>query len=190
MPRPLSAEARTKALDAAAALLGDEGIDGFTVDEVARRSGVAKSTLYRHWNSGNELLMEALDCHIEQIPTPDTGRLFEDLAILFENLNTLIAEEGNRRLMLDMLAAAARDPELDQIKRAMMSERTSPIGVIVSRAVERGEIPAVELDQALACIHGPFMAHTMMHGDPLDRSNLLQFVAFVVRGLGGQTPEG
>lgn len=190
MPRPLSAEAREKALDAAAGLLGDEGIDGFTVEEVARRSGVAKSTLYRHWDSGNELLMDALSCHIEQVPTPDTGSLFEDLTALFASLSTLIAEEGNRRLMLDMLAAAARDPELDEIKRAMMVERTNPIGVIIDRAVARGEIPAVNLDVALACIQGPFMAHTMMHGDPLDQTQVLQFVAFVVRGLGGQTPEG
>jgi hypothetical protein len=46
------------------------------------------------------------------------------------------------------------------------------------------------LEQALACIHGPFMAHTMLHGDALDQAQVLQFVAFVVRGLGGQTPEG
>lgn len=190
MPRPLSAEARQKALDAAAALLGQEGIDGFTVDEVARRSGVAKSTLYRHWESGNELLIDALDCHIEQVPTPDTGSLFEDLSTLFSGLSELMADDGNRQLMLDMMAAAARDPELEATKQAMLGDRSLPINEIVDRAVERGEIPPIDRELALSCIHGPFMAHTMMLGKPLGQAEVLQFVAFVVRGLGGQAPEG
>ena len=188
MPRPLSAAARQKALDAAVDLLAETGIEGFTVDEVARRSGVAKSTLYRHWASGNHLLMASLDCHIEQVPTPDTGHLHGDLLSLFDTMGQLVATDGNRQLMLDMLAASARDPELADIKQTMMAERTKPITVLLTRAVERGEIPPVDLDQAGHLIHGPFMARTLFHNEPVTRDELLVMVTQIVRGLGGEPP--
>lgn len=188
MPRPLSSAARQKAIDAGAELLAEAGIEGFTVDEVARRSGVAKTTLYRHWSSGNELLMAALDCHVERIPSPDTGTLHGDLVALFDTMRQIIDTEGNRQLLLDMMSAAARDPELEQIKSAMMAERTHPIAQIIERAVGRGEIEPIDLDRADMFIHGPFMARTLLRGEPMDRDEVVALVRLVVRGLGGPVP--
>lgn len=190
MPRPLSIEARDKALEAAAALVAEAGIEGFTIDEVARRSGVAKSTLYRHWTSANELLVSAIDCHIEHIPTPDTGSLHGDLVRLLETLRPLLDDEGNRRLMIEMLAAAARDPELERIKRTMLAERTAPIGTIVRRAVERGEIPPIDDDRATLFVHGTVTARTLIRGEPIDEAEVGELADLIVRGLGGTPPAG
>ena len=79
MARSLSEAARTKMLRAATDLVLDAGVDGFSVDEVARRSGVAKTTIYRHFPSAKELLVAALDRTMKAPPTPDTGSLREDL---------------------------------------------------------------------------------------------------------------
>ncbi len=186
MARPLSEEARAKAIDAATSLLAEEGIDGFSVDAVARRSGVAKSTLYRHWASANDLLVHALDCHVEQIPTPDTGSLQTDLEVLFQTLRTVVKPEENRHLLLDTLAAAARDPELARVEQAMFHERMRPIRDIVERAIERGEIPTIDHELAAMFVHGPVMARILMVADPLRPEDISDLVPLLVRGLGGR----
>ncbi len=185
MPRPLSARARAQAIDAATDLLAEEGIEGFSVDAVARRSGVAKSTLYRHWASSNELLIDALDCHVEPIPVPDTGSLHDDLLSLYESMRQVATAPAKRQLLLDTLAAAARDPELAKVKAAMMRENTSPIRVVLDRAVERGEIEPIDPDAASALIHGPLMVRVLLNPEPIQPSELAAVAKLVVRGLGG-----
>ena len=49
MARPRSEEAQKKVLDTAVELVAEVGISGFTVDAVSKRSGVAKTTIYRRW---------------------------------------------------------------------------------------------------------------------------------------------
>ncbi len=55
------------------AIVVEVGVHGFTIDELARRSGVAKTTIYRHFPTRNELLIAALDGNITIPETPDTG---------------------------------------------------------------------------------------------------------------------
>src|ERR1700744_6234335 len=63
-------------------LLTEEGIGGVSVDEVSRRSGVSKTTIYRHWPSRSALLMDACST-IGGVPvTPDTGTLKGDITAL------------------------------------------------------------------------------------------------------------
>ena len=69
MARTPSLEARQKVLVAAQEVVRDAGIDGFTVDEVAHRSGVAKTTIYRHFHNAHHLVVAALDCMITPMAT-------------------------------------------------------------------------------------------------------------------------
>lgn len=184
MPRPLSEKARQKAIDATQTIVAEDGIDGFTMDGVARLSGVAKTTLYRHWNSANELLVHSLDCQIERIPTPDTGTLVGDLTVLFDTMRSIINTPGNRQLFLDMAGASARDAELEAVKTAMVDERMRPIKEIVRRAVERDEIPDIDLDLAAVLVEGPFVARTFMSSEPLDEEEMHAYIRHIARGLG------
>lgn len=184
MPRPLSKKARQKAIDATQTLIAEDGIDGFTMDGVARRSGVAKTTLYRHWHSANELLVHSLDCQIERIPTPDTGTLVGDLTRLFATMRSIINTPGTRQLFLDMAGASARDPELEAVKTAMIDERMRPIKEIVRRAVERGEIPDVDLETAAILVEGPFVARMFHRSQPLEEGEMDSYILHIARGLG------
>ncbi len=85
MARTLSPEAHRKALDAARDLLLAQGPDAFTVDAVAQRSGVAKTTIYRHFASAHDLMVAAIGSLIEPLPTPNTGSLRDDLLALFRS---------------------------------------------------------------------------------------------------------
>lgn len=186
MPRPLSAEARQKAIDATQTLVAECGISGFTLDGVARRSGVAKTTLYRHWSSGNELLVHALDCQVEHLPTPNTGSLKGDLTEFLTMLASIANVPSNRQLMLDMLSAAAKDAELAAVHEAMWVERTRPVREMIERAVDRGEIPAIESNLAMLMIEGPFLAMVMTSSDPIDVAMLPKVADLIVRSFGAR----
>lgn len=185
MARPRSEQARQKAIDATQELLAEGGINAFTMDAVAKRSGVAKTTLYRHWDTGNELLVHSLDCQVERFPTPDNGSLVADLTEMFTMMAKIMGEPGTRQLILEMMSATAKDPDLEAVKNAMVAERHRPLEEIVLRAVDRGEIPPINLDQATLFIEGPFMARVMMHGRPIADDEIQDTIKMIIRGLGG-----
>lgn len=185
MPRPLSPEARQKAIDATLHIVAEQGIAGFTVDGVAKRSGVAKTTLYRHWESGNDLLVQSLDCQVQALETPNTGSLVGDLTELLATMATIGAVDGNRRLMLDLLSAAAKDPELAAVQEAMVAEHKRPILDVLKRARDRGEIATTIDDQtALLLIEGPVLARMLLARDPIGEDEIPRLVELIARALG------
>ena len=186
MPRPLSLEARQKAIDATLELVAEDGISGFTIDGVSKRSGVAKTTLYRHWTSGSELLVHSLDCQVERLPTPDTGSLRGDLNSLMTMLVDIASDTSMRQLMLDLLSAAAKDPELAAVQQAMARERMKPILEVVGRAIERGEIDEADPDLVLMFIEGPLLARMMLSAEPITNEEIPRLIDFIVRGLGAR----
>ncbi len=184
MPRPLSEQARQKAIEATQDLVAESGIDGFTIDAVAKRSGVAKTTIYRHWNSANELLVHAIDCQIERIPTPDTGTLKGDLLEMYALIRLIINTPGTRQMILDMASASAQDPDLQAVKMAMLAERTRPLREILRRAIERNEIPEIDLEDGSILVEGPFLARMFMSDKPVEPREVVLAVDFIARGLG------
>jgi AcrR family transcriptional regulator len=185
MARPLSQIARQKALDAAQAVVAELGINGFTVDGVARRSGVAKTTLYRHWKTGTALLVSAIDCSTgEAIATPDTGSLEADLTELLAVVIETLGTPPRRRLLLEMALAATRDPELAGLKQAMVRERTRPVRLVVQQAIDRGEIPPVDLQLAATFIQGPVLAWVLDGSAPPNQAHIGQVASLLARGLG------
>ncbi|MEM8926152.1 MAG: TetR/AcrR family transcriptional regulator [Actinomycetota bacterium] len=184
MARPLSQEARRKAVEAAQALIGEHGIGGCTLDGVSKRSGVAKTTLYRHWGSANMLLVHSIDCSIERVPTPNTGSLRGDLFEVLSWFAAVATEPANRMLMLDVMAAAAKDPDLAEVQRSMVAERTRPLRELVQRAVDRDEIPAIDLELAAEFIEGPMLAKVLKTHTTPTADELRAVIELIARGLG------
>lgn len=184
MARTRSEEARQKVLEAAQAVLGGAGVDGFTVEEVVKRSGVAKTTIYRHWPNGNTLMLAALDCMVQTFPTPNTGSLRGDLEAFMNHVLPAVSDPSLSQAMLGVIAAAATDPELAAIHRAMMAERLGPIVTILDLAKGRGELPTdLDTDVILDFIEGPFFMRKMIRRETIDERALRQLVNLIVSGL-------
>lgn len=144
------------------------GVPGFTIDEVARRSGVAKTTIYRHFPNRNELLIAALDGAIIIPATPDTGSLREDLLEFLASVLPIFADCAVRAVMFDIWSAATRDPELDRLQRSMMSGRAGPTQTIFDRGQARGEIsPDLDYATAVEIIEGPFIVRSLARPEAL-----------------------
>lgn len=155
--RPRSEEAHRAALDATVALLLEAGVEGVTLEEVANRSGVAKSTLYRHFGSRDELIAKAARVCVIELPTPDTGSLADDLRYLFGRMTTTDEERRVADLLPLLIDAAKRDPRMDELVSAVLAERKRPLRTVLQLAQLRGEISRdLDLDTALAIVIGPF----------------------------------
>jgi AcrR family transcriptional regulator len=162
MPRGLSDTARAKMLDAAAQVVLDTGVPGFTVDEVARLSGVAKTTIYRHFPNPKQLLVAALDRVMTAPPTPHTGSLRGDVLAYLEAVRPGFADLNLRTVFFEIFVAAARDPELRELHQALLLARSGPTLAIYEHARDRGELrPDIDYPTLLEVVQGPFVVRAL-----------------------------
>ena len=166
MARPRSEQAHQAALDATVDLLLASGVEGVTLEEVAARSGVAKSTLYRHFGSREGLITAAASTRcIVEYPTPDSGSLAEDLRFLFDRFLEAEAKHHVSDLLPLLIDAAKRAPEINSIVESIFAERRRPILTVLQLAQLRGEIGAdLDLETALAIVTGPFTFRRLVEG--------------------------
>lgn len=189
MPRSRSEAARAKVISAALKHLSECGVDGFTIDAASKESGVAKTTIYRHWASGNHLLVEAIDSLIEPIPTPDNGSLRADLIEMYVSFSRIMSKPVMLRLMLGVLARSANDDAFRSVKNDFVKERHHPIQTVVQSAIDRGELPPlVDIDMAVDLIEGPFAARRLLRGESIPEDRIPHYVDAVLRALGVASP--
>jgi AcrR family transcriptional regulator len=184
MARPRSERARSDVLDAAHDLLLDRGLEGFTVEAVSARSGVAKTTIYRHWPSAHELLLAALRELIDTFPTPNTGSVREDLLAYYRHSVPLLATDGMRSVLLGMLSAAAGDPDIGALHEELLEQRQHPLTIILELAIGRRELPP-DLDVALAedLLDGFVMRRVLIKGATFAPGELEQLLDWALAGL-------
>lgn len=155
-------------LDAAADVVRDVGVHGFTIEAVAKRSGVAKTTIYRHFSDPKELLVAALDQVMVAPTIPDTGSLRADLVEYLSSVRGTFADDALRTVFFEVFTAAARDPELHERRESLMQARTGPTRTIYDNARARGEL-SVDVDYLtmLEIVQGPFVVRSMMRPEAL-----------------------
>ena len=156
MGRPRSEEANRAAIEATVEVLLESGVEGVTLDEVAARSGVAKSTLYRHFGSKEAMIATAARGCVTEHPTPDTGNLEDDLMFLFGRYEEADQVKRFPQLIPMLIDAGTRDPKMQEVVDEVIRERSRPIYTVVKLAQMRGEVsPELDLDAAVATIVGP-----------------------------------
>jgi AcrR family transcriptional regulator len=139
--RPRSEEAHQAILAAVVELLPGHGLQGITIEAVAARAGVGKTTIYRHWDTRNDLMVEALQQLRPAGTPPDTGSLAGDLEAMVTLQRDRLEASTLPRVMPRVLAEAAEDPELHaEIVRTAVQPIRAILDVFVERAVERGEL--------------------------------------------------
>jgi AcrR family transcriptional regulator len=143
-PRPGGRTARTRAAVLAAVIeeLADNGYAGATIERIAARAGIAKTTIYRRWGGLNGLLADLMAGYAgRQIPVPDEGNLGADLRALSRYVVASLQDPAIKTAFTSIVAAAAEDPAARDTLARFIAARAAMMGVIVNRAVERGEVP-------------------------------------------------
>jgi AcrR family transcriptional regulator len=123
--------------------LAEHGVGGTTMEGVARRAGVNKTTLYRRWGSKEELILDALlELGERRVPIPDTGSLHDDLLTVAREIVASVSTPEADAVVRAGAAEPGDDSKLVAAVREFWAVRYGLLGQIVTRAVERGELPA------------------------------------------------
>jgi len=128
-------------LIAAFELLEEGGVSGFSVDEVARRSRVAKTTIYRHWPTREALVIDACSRITAEQEIPDTGSLRGDLEAILPNIAHLLQTANWSSVLPSIVDTAERDPDFAEVHSQIQRGHAAPLRAVLERAADRGELP-------------------------------------------------
>jgi AcrR family transcriptional regulator len=176
---------RTEAsiLDATRELLGEGGVRALTIEGVAARSGVAKTTIYRRWRDKDELALAVLIDATEAVrPPPDVGDTRKELLTFITTATRIITENG---VLAGLTSEIATRPELARIYQERVVEvRLREISEVIARGIERGDLrPDTNVRLAHEMLVGPRFYRLLFSGAPLDRRHATEVVDAVLRAF-------
>lgn len=140
---PRALRSREKIIRAATDLLVERGPRAVTVDAVSEESGVAKSTLYRHWESRDDLLIDVVRQNV-----PDAGGADLDagfVTALRTHVRTLaltFADPEWSRILPAMLSLRTAMPEIAAVVERDMDDKYAVLRSILQLGVDEGLLPA------------------------------------------------
>jgi AcrR family transcriptional regulator len=157
---------------------------------VAHRAGVSTATLYRRYQSKEDLVVGVLAGMKDDFDQSETGSLVDDVrALAFDGCVTFEQEGG--RLIKSLIGEVQRNPDLAAaLRKQILDHRREKARRMIEGAVERGEIPPpADAEVALDMIAGPFIFRTLVTGEPLDKKFADSLATLALRMLGADPAE-
>ncbi|GAA3121606.1 TetR/AcrR family transcriptional regulator [Streptosporangium carneum] len=166
-------------------LLAAKGYEGLTVEGVAERSGVNKTTIYRWWPSKAALLAAALvEADLLVSAPPDTGSLRGDLEALLRGVAALLTSPPAADVAVAALGAAVHHPELATAAQRFFADRFAREEAVFARARRRGELPdTADPMLIMDLLAGAVWLRAVFRGLPLDDDFAAGAVAAVLDGV-------
>ncbi len=180
-------------LAAALEVLSEVGYERMTMDMVAARAKAGKATVYRRWPSKSELVLDAVTRmkrdQVDLDRLPDTGDLRGDLVALIKPQSI---EESERKLMVmaGLASMMSHDPRLAEAGNAAIVEPWADAHrALISRAIDRGELPAVDVETLSRVVPSMAAYRTLIQRQPIDRAYLVSLIdGLLLPALRGSTP--
>lgn len=172
-------------LEAAAAILEEQGYRAFTMDALVERAGSSKPTIYRWWRSKGALLRDVYErAALTFVTSPDTGNLEQDLIVHLRSLWTWWRSSSAGETLRSFFIEIQLDSKaIAEFREEFLPRRERTLRKIFARAVSAGDIvdgPAVEV--AVSMLTGMSWLHLVTANlenlDDIDNS-----VAVIVKGL-------
>jgi AcrR family transcriptional regulator len=171
---PRAERSKQAILDATRELLAEDGdVGSLTVEAVAARSGVAKTTIYRRWRDKWELALDAV--MIDLLPRfadpVDVGDTRKELITFVDSVTKLWASPPYGPAMQGLISEIATQPELARVYREQVVEpRREQLRPVIERGIARGDLrPGTDLRLVHELLVGPILYRLLLSGPPLDR---------------------
>jgi AcrR family transcriptional regulator len=183
--RPAEA-VRREVLEAAGALLFEQGMAGFTIEKVANRSGASKMTIYKWWPTKGALALDGYFAKVEpELAFPDTGDIERDLRAQLHAFRRVLDESPAGLVIAELIGQAQSDPAL---KSGFLGRYSGPRRALavdaMERAKARGQLradvdPQTVVDQLWgACYH-----RLLLPDQPLTNRFVDELIDNVFRGV-------
>ena len=201
--RPRSAQAHKAIIDATLELLAEEGFQGLSIEAVAARAGVGKTTIYRRWVSKEELVMEAIS-HVQiDVVVMDTGNFRNDLAALLKAVHQGFVAHSDPflgkmahpytflgKLVLKLIGEYQSNPEIFQgVLTQLIFPRFQRFIHMVEQAQAREEIrgdidPGLVMDLVVGALYFNFVRNLMPASSTSQVDWVEQVIDAIMRGIG------
>jgi AcrR family transcriptional regulator len=173
-PNERSERSKQAILEATRELLAEDGgVRSLTVEAVAARSGVAKTTIYRRWRDKWQLALDAV--MIDMLPTfadpVDVGDTRKELLTFINSVIKLLTTQPYGSAMQGLVSEIATEPELARVYREQVVEpRRQQLKPVIERGVARGDLrPDTDVRLVHELMVGPLFYRVLFSGGPLDR---------------------
>jgi TetR/AcrR family transcriptional regulator, regulator of autoinduction and epiphytic fitness len=188
---PRVERSRQVILRAALGELGEAGYGAFTMESVAARAGVAKSTIYRHWPDKVTLIADAFETFHEQIvPSTENLPARESLLRLLRHVAEIIVDSTFSACIPALIEGAERDPRLRAFRDRYSAQRRQSLTALISQGMTDGEFRAgVDPELAAQALLGPIFYRRLMTGDPFDPGHIAGLIDMVIGGPSRNTPD-
>lgn len=195
-PGGRNARIRVAVLEAALAELAVVGYGNLSIEAIADRAGVHKTTVYRRWETLGALVVDALlDRLARDVPAPDTGTVVEDLRGLLHAVVANLTSPGAGGLVRALVGDAGQIAEIREIGSAVWDERFAAARAIIARGMGRGELPPdTDADLMIEALIGPLYLRLLVTDAPIDTGYADRVLDLVLRahghrgGVRGPTP--
>lgn len=169
-------------LKAAVEELADVGYGGVTIESIAARAGVGKSTIYRHWPDKLALIADAFETFHEQM-VPDLGDcpVRESVALLLHHVAEVMVDSTFSRCIPALIEGAERDGRVREFHHRYSAERRQALIDLIGRGIQQGEVgTGVDPELATTTLLGAIFYRRLMTGQPFDPDDATQLVNLVL----------
>jgi AcrR family transcriptional regulator len=178
---------RQAILDATRELLAEGDVGALTIEAVAARSGVAKTTIYRRWRDKWELALDAV--MIDMLPgfanPDDVGDTRKELITFVNSVVKIWSTPPFGPAMQALVSEIATQPELAREYRERVVEpRRDQLAPVIERGIRRGDLrPDTDARLVHEFLVGPILYRLLLSGGPLDRKLGTRLVDAILEGL-------
>ena len=181
--RPRCDATRKSVLAAAYDLLAEGGLSRFTIEGVAVRSGVARSTIYRWWPSKGALAMEGfLQATAADLAVPASDSVVADLQATLRRFARLVRGKAGR-IIRCIIAEGQGDPEtIEAFLTGFVMPRRAEVRAVIARGIASGELRR-DLDVEITCsgLFGPLYLRMLLN-EGVDDAWVDRLSGFVLAG--------
>lgn len=173
-------------MDAARDLLVELGPEGLTVDAVVARSGVAKSTVYRHWKTRDDLVADVFASSMPNLePADDAPSGTAALRDLAGQMARSLADPGWQRMLPALILLRPHSDAMAHLNEEMRTAQQDLVTGVFRRCVEEGSLDPSVLDdpeRAGLLLAGPLLAVALLEGEGMQVSFVDEVVERFIRG--------
>lgn len=141
--RPRSTKSHQAILKATLEVLTEVGFERMSIEAIASRAGVGKTTIYRRYETKAELVADAIESIREKVVIPDIGNFWGDIDALIKNAAQITLSPMGRQTVAMIISSASSNPEFAQVYwTKYLQPRRQAFGVVLNRAKVKNEIQA------------------------------------------------
>ena len=155
---PRIGRTRSAVHEAGLALLYADGTSAVTHAALAAATGLSRTTLYKHWPTRVDLLVDICDQIEQRTHPPATGDARTDLLAAVDEMRVTLEDPRVRRVFSELLAQAQADPEALEVSNALTGSGIERMSELLAAAAAAGDLPAgIDPVAASARLLGPLL---------------------------------